>query len=164
MATLTHWFFSTGLLRELQHADPRKATTELQNHHNHDTGDRMWGHGIMERVRLWGEVHLHREGSSSGGRDRKHQQDTSRALLAQKPRPPTLSQICRGTNCKWRKSGFTTAFEEDINICWLVCVTPTSFHSLSILRQELLHTLKSNFSLSPLLRVLRPRKWPFHQY
>lgn len=35
---------------------------------------------------------------------------------------------------------------------------------LSILRQELLHTLKSNFSLSPLLRVLRPRKWPFHQY
>lgn len=35
---------------------------------------------------------------------------------------------------------------------------------LSILRQELLYMLKSNFSLSPLLRVLRPRKWAFHQY
>lgn len=106
------WFIYhlLGLLPKVHHADQRKVTTDCRNLHIHNAGDRKCGHDILEWGRLWGEVHLHCEGSSSGERVQKHQQDTSWEILTQKPHPPALSQICRGTN--WlRVFGFVTCKE-----------------------------------------------------
>lgn len=91
--------FSIGLLFSAHHSHVnfRKVTAKLRDHHGSDARDAGCWHDIVERGGLWGEVHLHRKGPTSGGRVRKQQQDTSWAILTQKPGPQTLPQLCWGT-------------------------------------------------------------------
>lgn len=88
--------FSIGLFLQVYNAGLRKVITKLRNHHSSDVRDTRYRHEIMEWGRLWGEVHLYREGPTSGGRVRKQERDTSCAILTQKPRPETQPQFYRG--------------------------------------------------------------------
>ncbi len=90
---------SIGLLLSVHHSHVNlgKVTTKLRDHHSSDARDTGCRHDIMERGKLWGEVHLHREGPASGGRVPKQQQDTSWEILTQKPGPETLPRLRRGT-------------------------------------------------------------------
>lgn len=133
--------FSVGLLHWVHHADLRKVTTELRNHHSCNAGDTRCRPDIMERGRLWGEVYLYREGPTSGGRVRKQQQDTSWEILTQKPRPETLPQFCRGT--QWGRPS--------LFVCYLNCPRKWSFMELLLScfkSREMMQKTKSLIYLS----------------
>lgn len=103
----------TGLLPDVYHAHQRKVTTDQRTLPSPNAGDRTCGRCILEWGRLWGKVHLRCERSSSGERVRKHQQDTSWAILTQKPHPPALSQNFRGIN--WLRVFGFIACKQSIN-------------------------------------------------
>ena len=97
----TAWcLFSVGLLLSVHrsHVNLRKVTAKLRDHRSGDAGDPGCRSDVMEWGRLRGEVHLHRERPTSGGRVCKRQQDTSWEILTQKPGPKTGPQHSRGTH------------------------------------------------------------------
>lgn len=164
--------FSVGLLLSVHHShvNLREVTPEHRDHHSRDSRDTGCRHDIMERGRLWGEVHLRREGPTCGGSVWKQRQDTSREILTQKPGPETLPQLHRGMQ-QSRPSlfgalrscyhPFFPIYLSGMSACTVVVYVLCScrlFASLghpssysSILRREVLDMLLSNFSLSSLL-------------
>ncbi len=118
----------------------------------------------MERGRLWREVHLYREGPTSGRRVRERRPDTSWEILTQEPGSKTLSQLCRGMQqsrpplfaCySVHLSGMWARNVVVYVLCnrWLFAsLRHPSIHSF-ILRREALDMLLSNFSLSSLLCI-----------
>lgn len=78
------------------HVNLRKASTKHRSYHCRNVRDTGCRYEIMERGRLWGEVHLHCEGSTSGRRVQKAWQDASGEVLTQKSCSKTEPQLKRG--------------------------------------------------------------------
>lgn len=91
--------FPTGRLLSVHHShvNLRKITTKHTGCHCNSDRDAGHRHDVMERGRLWGEVHLHCERPASGTRVRKPAEDPGWEILTQKSGPEVLPQLSRGT-------------------------------------------------------------------
>lgn len=140
------------------YAPLREVATEHRSPRCSDVRDSGCRYGTLEWSRLWGEVHLHSEGSTSGRRVWNPRQDTSWEVLTQKPRLETLPQLNRGKQ------------DLPLHICEIFAIHKTHVQQLftfsetagflrhsnilpSIPGREALDMLLSNLSLSFLLCV-----------
>lgn len=80
----------------LNHVNLREVSSNCGCHCS-DARKTRCRYDIMERGRLRGELHLHREGPTSRRRVRKQLPDTSWEIVAQEPGPETLPRLSRGT-------------------------------------------------------------------